>query len=196
MGSGSKQKLLHAARELFYRNGFIATSVDDIIAAARVSKSNFYYHFKSKEELGLAVLDQRRCELEGLLAGSLQNENLPPMERVKRFLTPLMDPEDGGDPAGCPFGNLIAEMAEHSETFRCRLSSMFNGLTSTICTVVEEGQRIGQFRTDLSADAIAALMVQTVQGAHLLAKCHKKREAYLRSVDALIRLIEPYPMSA
>lgn len=187
---------MQAARELFYRNGFIATSVDDIIEAAKVSKSNFYYHFKSKEDLGLAVLDQRECELEVLLAGSLNNVDLSPRERVRRFLTPIMDTEDGDDPAGCPFGNLIAEMAEHSETFRCRLSNMFTGLTSTIRAVIEEGQRMGQFRTDLAADAIAALMVQTVQGAHLLAKCHKKREAYLRSVQALIQLIESYPLSA
>src|SRR5512141_2380504 len=114
MAAGSKEKLLQVSRDLFYRNGFLATSADDIIAHAKVSKSNFYYHFRSKEDLGLAVLDARCGELGHRVAASLRNRGLRPVERLRRFVVPLLDSQSAHEPGGCPFGNLVAEMSEHS----------------------------------------------------------------------------------
>jgi TetR/AcrR family transcriptional repressor of nem operon len=50
---GNREKLLEAATAILGRNGYQATSVDEILEAARVAPSNFYYHFKSKEELAI-----------------------------------------------------------------------------------------------------------------------------------------------
>src|SRR2546421_1211058 len=118
---GSKPKILEAAREMFYRSGYLATSVDDIIAGAQVSKSNFYYHFKSKEDLGIAVLDSRCQEFEKLLAGRLCNSLLPPRSKLKTFVSVIAGVSESHGPGGCPFGNLIAEMSDHSERFRKQL---------------------------------------------------------------------------
>ena len=54
---GNREKLLEAATAILGRNGYQATSVDEILEAARVAPSNFYYHFKSKEELAIEVLE-------------------------------------------------------------------------------------------------------------------------------------------
>ena len=54
----SKERLLASARELIHENGFQQTSVDEILKKSGVTKSNFYYHFKSKEELGLIILER------------------------------------------------------------------------------------------------------------------------------------------
>src|SRR5438552_44335 len=115
MAVGSKAKILETARELFYRNGYLATSVDDIIEAARVSKSNFYYHFKSKEDLGIAVLELRREEFRGGLDRTLRDMRATPMARLEEFLDLLARGRERQSAAGCPFGNMVAEMAERSE---------------------------------------------------------------------------------
>src|SRR5438876_11299640 len=83
---GSKPKILDAAREMFYRSGYLATSVDDIIAGAQVSKSNFYYHFKSKEDMGIAVLSSRCGEFESVIAATLCNQSLPPNQRFSELV--------------------------------------------------------------------------------------------------------------
>ena len=54
---GNREKLLEAATSILGRNGYQATSVDEILESARVAPSNFYYHFKSKEELAIEVLE-------------------------------------------------------------------------------------------------------------------------------------------
>src|SRR5438132_4864374 len=131
MAAGSKEKVLDVARDLFYRNGYQATSVDDIIAEARVSKSNFYYHFKSKEALGLAVIEQRREDFENHITSVLLEGPPSPIERISRFLNRIAESHDI-QTTGCPFGNLIAEMSEHSEILRCQLSDIFGSLTAII----------------------------------------------------------------
>src|SRR5260221_11396928 len=129
----SREKILQVALEQFYRSGYQATSVDDIIAQAGVSKSNFYYHFKSKEELGATVLDIRGSEFGMLLAKTLCNEDLSPKQRLRCFLDCVHQAQDASlGKCGCPFGNLVAEMAEHSEKFRCQLSEVFGGLARTM----------------------------------------------------------------
>ena len=191
MGMGSRAKILQEARDLFYKNGYLATSVDDIIAAADVSKSNFYYHFKSKEDLGIAVLDSRCKEFETLLAGSLCNSLMPPRLRLKTFVEMLSGASESHGPGGCPFGNLVAEMSDHSERFRKQLSTLFCGLATVISDVIAEGQIRGEIRGDITPRDAATLLVQALQGAHLLLKCHKSRETYEFGMDLLLRLYEP-----
>src|SRR5258707_15751056 len=56
-GTSSKEKLIGATIQLMSARGFESMGINSILEAADVSKSNFYYHFKSKEELCLAALD-------------------------------------------------------------------------------------------------------------------------------------------
>lgn len=187
----SKEKIMVTAQELFYRHGFLGTSVDDILREARVSKSNFYYHFKSKEDLGIIVLEQRRKDFEALMTATLKNPETSPREGLKRFFALLAEMQEGRlGQGGCPFGNLVVEVAEQSERFRCQLVATFEGMTSMIADLIAEGQRRGEFRRDVSHADLAALIVQTIQGMLLMAKCHKQVGSMGRSSALLLKLIE------
>src|SRR5512135_1950358 len=122
-----------AARESFYRSGYLATSVDALLQQAGVSKSNFYYHFRSKEDLGVAVLLTRWTEFEHTLEGTLRRRDAEPRERLRAFLDDLVQAQAHlVGHGGCPFGNLVAEMADQSDKFRCLLSELFARLSSEI----------------------------------------------------------------
>ncbi|MCU6708470.1 TetR/AcrR family transcriptional regulator [Paenibacillus sp. J5C_2022] len=58
----TKQHILSAAKELFARKGYTATSLEELAAATGSSKANIYYHFKSKEGLFLQLMDEHDCE--------------------------------------------------------------------------------------------------------------------------------------
>jgi TetR/AcrR family transcriptional regulator, transcriptional repressor for nem operon len=189
----SREKILQVALDQFYRKGYQATSVDDIIAQAVVSKSNFYYHFKSKEDLGLAVLEIRGSEFGKLLDQTLCNGDFSPRRRLRTFLEFLHHAQDANLKGGCPFGNLAAEMAEHSERFRCQISDMFGSLAQSVTALMEEGQAIGEFRNDIGAAEIATLIVQTVQGMLLLTKCHKSLDTLKQGAATLLKLIDAAP---
>jgi len=63
MASNKRDQLLSTAEDLFYRDGYHATGIDRILAESGVAKMTLYKHFKSKDELIVAVLDARheRC---------------------------------------------------------------------------------------------------------------------------------------
>jgi len=57
-GQASRQRLVTAARRMFRHQGFTKTSIDDIARAARVNRGIIYFHFKNKDDLAVAALDQ------------------------------------------------------------------------------------------------------------------------------------------
>src|SRR5436309_7605068 len=62
VGRSTREAILEAASRLIHVHGYNHTSLDDVLRESGVGKGNFYYHFKSKEELGYAILDQRSEE--------------------------------------------------------------------------------------------------------------------------------------
>jgi TetR/AcrR family transcriptional repressor of nem operon len=178
--NGTREKVLAVAEEMLYQGGYTQTSIEDIIVRARVSKSNFYYHFRSKEELGMAVL-----------RATLNDDALPPRERLARFLEQVIRAqEETLQKGGCPFGNLVVEMSERSERFRCRLSSMFNALVDRLAEVIRLGQQEGVFREDVPARDLGALVLHTLQGMQLITKCEKCVDGSRRSARVLRILLE------
>lgn len=186
----SKEKILEAATALFYQQGYLATSVDTIIEQADVSKSNFYYHFKSKEDLGMVVLAERQREFLATFERILLAPDLPPRQRLLNYVGYLIEMQNSRmGKGGCPFGNLVAEMADHSERFRCKLSCLFDGMTQTFAAVITEGQDQGAFWREADAQDAAVLFVQATQGMLLMTKCHKSIARLERGARLLVDLM-------
>src|SRR5438270_11411094 len=83
--SDARQRLLNAARELIYANSYEAATVDELCAAAHVTKSSFYHFFSSKQDLLLVAMDcQWQWMQETVLRPGLAND-LRPQERLLRF---------------------------------------------------------------------------------------------------------------
>ncbi|GAA0659740.1 TetR/AcrR family transcriptional regulator [Kitasatospora atroaurantiaca] len=130
-GRGARQRILHAAEELFYTRGIHATGVAALIEAAHVSPRTFYVHFPTKNALVEEYL--RRFESEKPIAAEaeLERGDLTPAQRLLAMFAPL----EGDSPTlfrGCPFHNAVVEGAgelpevvdlaqRHKQAFRDRL---------------------------------------------------------------------------
>lgn len=68
MASSKREQLINTASELFNREGYHATGIDRILAESGVAKMTLYKHFKSKDELILAVLEERHRQVAGRVA--------------------------------------------------------------------------------------------------------------------------------
>lgn len=171
----SRQKILRESAKLIHIKGFNNTSIQDIVDAASVTKSNFYYHFKSKEELGFAVLAKRMRQFNDFIVESALGESeLSALARIDNFLDKILwlasRPE--GE-LGCPFGNLAQEMSAIHEPLRQSLSDFFRTWTERLEECIEEGKRAGELRADAPSRQLAEFVVAQIQGAFLLRKTHK-----------------------
>lgn len=176
---GSREKILQSAMELFYHVGYQTTSVDDILAHCGVAKSNFYYHFKTKEELAFVVLEHRVADYEIQTLDLLHDASQSPSERLRQFLARVCQAQvDVQKMAGCPFGNFAAALPSveddaRNERFRLRLSQLFRRMEAAVGVCLAEGAACGDFRDDIPPSEMAAFLVATMQGLLMLTKTHR-----------------------
>lgn len=193
MRAGSKEKVIDKATEIFHAQGYRAASLDVILRESRVSKSNFYYHFRSKEDLSLQILERRIESYEdNYLLPTLLNDSLTPTERLEGYLTRVTAYHDELNcEKGCPFGNLALEMSDTSEVFRRRLSEFFKEWERAVTVCIEEGIKTGEFRSDLDAAAMALMVLSFIEGAIMLVKTHRSLEPLETVASALLMILKP-----
>lgn len=188
----SKEKILASAKELFHEYGFQQTSVDEILKKSGVTKSNFYYHFKSKEELGLIILERFIKQYEAdVLMKTLGNKSLSPSGRLVEFYNSVKTfHRDLQNPKGCPFGNMAIEMSGSNENFREKLSAFFNSWEKVIEECINEGMRTGDFRSDLPPGVVAQLILSHLEGAIMMVKTHRSIEPLSSGSETIMRLLK------
>jgi len=191
----NREKILAVATERFFRHGYQHTSVDDLLEACGVAKSNFYYHFKTKEELACAVLDAKFEEYESLMRASLSDEMQPPCQRIELFFAGLCDMQkDMYQYAGCPFGNFAAGLAdsdcEQSERFRIRLAHFFRRIEGYLHACILQGAAEGMFRDDVPPLRLAQHIIASIQGSLVLAKTFRDSQILQSGLDTARKLIE------
>lgn len=85
----TRLRILTAAGNFFSRHGYCGTSLEDILTAAAITKGAFYHHFKSKEEISSALLDQALAHLTEV---SQQLPSTNPYESLKTWANRILDP--------------------------------------------------------------------------------------------------------
>src|SRR3989449_7875543 len=86
-GRSTREAILEAASRLIHVHGYNHTALDDVLRESGVGKGNFYYHFKSKEELGYAILDQIIASfLAETLAPCFSDPRGRPLGQIRCFL--------------------------------------------------------------------------------------------------------------
>lgn len=190
--NSSKEKIVESAQDLFHRNGFQNTSIDSILESTGVTKSNLYYHFKSKEELGLLVLEKSIVEYErDFFTDTFENKNLTPEQKLTRYYKKVIAHYKSLDYMfGCPFGNLAQELSDTNENFRLRLSEFFDRWQKEIEQCIKDGIKQKQFRCDISPKHISLLILSHLEGATLMSKTHRSRQPLSSGCQAILKLIK------
>ena len=173
-------------------HGFASTSMDDVVKESGVSKSNIYYHFKSKDELALAVLEHTIVSLQGLLRGQTGEEGtiLQKLERYTDLLIQELVERDCV--GGCPLMSLMVEAGKTNESLRTRLFQFFQQQTQQIALLLEEGKNHGEIRTDLPAHALAALITSWLEGTLMLASIQQSASSLREERNALLSMLQAH----
>lgn len=188
----AKKRLVATAGNLIHNKGFNNTSVQDILDASSVCRSNFYYHFDTKEQLGFEVLARRmRWWYSYVVGPSLDNPELSPKERINILLDKVMligTSEAGA--MGCPFGNLAQELSSIHESFRETLSEFFGSIAHRLEECIDEGKEKGIFKDTLPSQQIAEFAIAQIQGSFLLRKTHKDPGVMERNIEMLRQIVQ------
>ena len=205
----NKDRIMEAATELFHLYGYDGTSIDMLIKKAGVSKSNFYYYFEGKEELGLSVLtklaDDHIREFSEAMQTDL-NAHEQFMEVYKMSVTSHRNLLKQPIYPGSFFGNITLEQSSINEKFRSVLDKYFQECEALVEEGLRRGVEQGFFREEINPKELARFMVSQFEGAVLLTKAKKSispikdviwqgknllfRDEWMHLADDWVRLID------
>lgn len=184
--AGTREHILDAASRLVHVRGFNNTSVDEILRESGVGKGNFYYYFKSKDELGFAILDRNLERLGTDLLEKSFNRDKDPWQQILDFLNSQVEnARQRGCTGGCLLGNLAVEMSDIHEEFRRRLNKAFDKLRSRFEDTLAQARAQGTLRNDADVPRLAHYIVAGFEGAFMMGKLHKNVEVMAGVVEEL-----------
>jgi len=170
-----KEQILEVATRLMALRGYHRTALDDVLQESGAGKGNFYHYFRSKEDLGYAILDRL---LEGFetrtLAPIFADRTRDPLDQVEAFLDEVLATQRARNcVGGCPLGNLATELADAHEGFRQRLADGFERWRQYLAAALARAQAVGAITQDVEPTTLARFLVAGIEGAILLAKVQK-----------------------
>jgi len=123
-GEALRQRIIVAADELFYQQGYENTSFSDIADMIGISRGNFYYHFKSKDEILNAVIDARITGIKVML-DEWDKKFTDPRQRLYYYIDMPLRGQEKIRFHGCPVGSLCAELAKTNHAMLSDANKMF-----------------------------------------------------------------------
>ena len=120
----TREHIVEAADQLFYRQGYAHTSFSDIADVVRISRGNFYFHFKTKDEILDAVIDARLADTRKMLE-RWEIEGRRPADRIRSFIHILLANRADIKRYGCPVGTLRTELAKLNHASQAQANELF-----------------------------------------------------------------------
>ena len=167
----TRQRILAAAFEEVYRNGFRSASLERILADTGLTKGALYHHFPHKDALGHAVIDEvlHRQIWDRWIEPMLQNEDpITGLQSALRGLT--ADEVKFLCEKGCPLNNLAQEMSPVDPVFREKIQAIYRLWREKIGEALARGQGRGYVREDIDCGKTATFIISSLEGAAGLAK--------------------------
>lgn len=165
------ERLLTAGLELFLRQGYNATGIQQITERAGVPKGSFYNHFASKEAFGAAIVDRYAESNRRSWGRMMHGAPAEPMAAIRHVFAAMLDHHARTrDSSGCLIGNFAAEIAQASEPCRERLLAAQLAWRERLADLIAAGQTCGEIRDDIDAIALSALTWSVWEGALLRMK--------------------------
>jgi TetR/AcrR family transcriptional regulator, transcriptional repressor for nem operon len=195
-----KERLIRTAGRLVHQQGWTATGINQILLEANIPKGSFYYYFRSKEALGVAVFQLYKTKIEMLLSKTLLNAALEVSVALDSFFSELekMLIEDGCR-FGSPIGSFASETAATSPLLAVEAQAIFKMIEKGWFETLQRGQFAGKVSASLDIKAVAKTAVMLLEGTLLIMKC-TENEAVRNLLElakaALEKLIFPQSISS
>ena len=184
-----REKIIKTATDLFYRQGYHKTGINQIIEESGVAKATFYSNFKSKDDLCIAYLRELdRMDTEQIM--NLLNSLSNPHERYMAIIEGVNDYVRETAYRGCAFGNIAVEITEPGHPIRKEVKLHEDRFRSILKDVVQGLKNSDPRFKHIDVENIADTYYLILEGAIVASKNYNDTWPLDRAVEAVRKLIE------
>ena len=183
----TRRKILEGAFTEFYKNGFQGGSLNHIVEMAGTTKGALFHHFKGKQDLGYAVVDDIIGPLLmerwlDPLSGS--TDPIAALQRAfRRFVR--ADIDTGMWLQGCPLNNLAQEMSPLDRGFQARINRLYDTWRDGVAAAIVRGTEARTVRQDIVPGGVSALIVAAQMGIWGTGKSSRSKAVMRQAAEAL-----------
>jgi TetR/AcrR family transcriptional repressor of nem operon len=174
-GESTRERILETTEKLILAQGYVGTSIDDIIKVAGLTKGGFFYHFKNKAELGRAVVERYAAadfELFERLSQQADAATDDPLDSLLMFLALFEDfiGEMQDPPGGCIFASYIYESSHFDDQVKQYIADGFAYWGDMYVRRIEAVKAMYPPVMEVDSRELSETIMCIIEGGFILAK--------------------------
>ena len=192
-GQASRARIVDAATNLMFMRGVRGTGLDEVLAAAGMSKGQFYHYFADKGALVRAVIARQRARI--------LDENQQTLEHLDSWMAiaawfdqMVAQQEERACLGGCPLGSLASELADQDEAARVDLVAAFDRWEGYLASGLERMRTRGELQGVADPAMLAAATMASIQGGLLLTQTRRDARVLRRALDAALAYLRSFTL--
>jgi AcrR family transcriptional regulator len=187
----ARQRILDTTTRLFFKQGYQATGINQIIDQAGACKSSFYSNFHSKEELCLAYIKTSHENWMALLGEEISKQENA-YERLLGIFTFLENWMNGCSYRGCGLMNISSEITEPKGRIRQLIQERNDILRKGICALVKDLKDSDSRYVHLDVEEFTSFLLMIIQGAIVSSQTHAQAVPIQDAKKSVKRFLETY----
>lgn len=187
----NEDEVLEKALHLFWRQGYEATSMQDLVDHLGISRSSLYDTFGDKHGLYVSALTRYRRQVSEQAVRTLARAEDPLAVIRQLLLSAATPPLKADEPSGCFMVNASVELAGLDADIRAIAGQNKAQVVQAFAEAIARGQAIGQFTTEQAADELAELLFTLHNGLQVVGKIDRDGAKRRVTVEAALALLAP-----
>lgn len=184
----TKLKILSSAGELFFDKGYHGTALDTILGVINVSKGSFFYHFRSKDDLLLELLDHEAEKLFDILE-NFENAQMNSLQKLNKFLDWR---KENYESDGRLIYKLGSEVGNHDCRVQKKIKKVYGKYLSYLINMIESAKQQGQLTETTPTKELSNFILYGLEGANMSVKLTENEQQYSDVVEMVKRVVRSY----
>lgn len=184
-GDDTRRRIVAAAAPIFNQKGYEGSSLSALMEATGLKKGGIYRHFSSKEELAAEAFDYTWDAAWKARMLALDDQATD-VGKLKQLIANFIE-RRSGVAGGCPVLNTAVDSDDGNPMLRARVEKALRSWKSWLRKIVKQAAERGELRAGLDPEAMATLIVATLEGAHMMSRI-ERNDGALRQVQAHLNL--------
>ena len=178
----TREDILKSVFDTVHSKGLTGTGLNELFRVSGASSGSFYNYFRSKQELGHALIDFEWSQLQSNILDPARQQEDNAIARLLWIIDRLEAKQlESPECSGCILGNFIVDLAEQDPSFRTHLQDIFDLWQKAIANILREGK--SQLKPDVDPDLLAESIITSLEGAMLMGRLYRNPERIRRGFN-------------
>lgn len=187
----TKQFILETAGPLYNEKGISGVSIDDVLAATKLTKGCLYGHFENKDDLSLQVVDLMLKKITDKMYLAVADKKTA-KAKIFAFLDFYKNPIDTYISGGCPIFNTAVDADDNYPVIKQKVAAIFRAGQESLTNVLKEGISNGEFSPNLDPVTFAFKLVASIEGGIVMCRTMDTAKPMLSLIKSLKAELEQY----